>query len=86
MPQGAAVAIDSAVPRREDAASPAPMGDAVYPGLAAAMNIIDLVWPSIQLLLPLVTSRSIAFASHLVYLAGWQPTRARRAHLVAAPM
>lgn len=41
--QGAAVAIDSAVPRREEAGPLAPLGDANYPGLAAAMNIIDLV-------------------------------------------
>lgn len=41
--QGAAVAIDSAVPRREDAGPLAALGDANYPGLAAAMNIIDLV-------------------------------------------
>ena len=41
--QGAAVAIDSAVPRREDAGPMAAVGDPNYPALAAAMNIIDLV-------------------------------------------
>jgi hypothetical protein len=41
--QGAAVAIDSAVPRREDAGPMAGVGDPNYPALAAAMNIIDLV-------------------------------------------
>lgn len=41
--QGAAVAIDGAVPRREDTGPLAPAGDVSYPGLAAAMNIIDLV-------------------------------------------
>lgn len=40
--RGAAVAIDSAVPRREDTGPMAPVGDVSYPGLAAAMNIIDL--------------------------------------------
>ena len=45
--QGAAVAIDSAVPRREDAGPMAGVGDPNYPALAAAMNIIDLVRSSI---------------------------------------
>jgi RNA recognition motif. (a.k.a. RRM, RBD, or RNP domain) len=45
--QGAAVAIDSAVPRREDTGPLAPVvGDPNYPALAAAMNIIDLVQPA----------------------------------------
>lgn len=63
--QGAAVAIDSAVPRREDTGPMAPVGDVSYPGLAAAMNIIDLVSTGLPCTMLMQTCRHISAQPHI---------------------